>query len=105
LDTIELTNPQLRYREPMLLARNTSRGFVDVSAASGKIFQEAWAARGLAIPLERLVGYLHAEASRLIGEPKSARLVAGCRGTVSALRIPRGQPRNRARFGVVKRVG
>jgi hypothetical protein len=33
----------------MLLARNTSRGFVDVSAASGKIFQEAWAARGLAI--------------------------------------------------------
>jgi enediyne biosynthesis protein E4 len=50
LDTIELTNPQLRYREPMLLARNNGQGsFVDVSAASGKIFHEAWVARGLAI--------------------------------------------------------
>jgi enediyne biosynthesis protein E4 len=49
LDTIELTNPQLRYREPMLLARNTGHGFVDVSAASGRIFHEAWVARGLAI--------------------------------------------------------
>jgi hypothetical protein len=48
LDTIELTSPQLRYREPMLLARNTGHGFVDVSAASGSIFHEAWAGRGLA---------------------------------------------------------
>jgi hypothetical protein len=48
LDTIELTNPQLHYREPMLLARNTGRGFVDVSAASGAVFREAWASRGLA---------------------------------------------------------
>src|SRR5579864_1238581 len=48
LDTIELTTPQLRYREPMLLARNTGHGFVDVSAASGSIFHEAWAGRGLA---------------------------------------------------------
>ena len=48
LDTIELTNPQLRYREPMLLARNTGHGFVDVSNASGSVFQQAWAARGLA---------------------------------------------------------
>jgi len=48
LDTIDLTSPQLHYREPMLLARNTGRGFVDVSAASGSIFHEAWAGRGLA---------------------------------------------------------
>ena len=48
LDTIDLTNPQLHYREPMLLARNTGHGFVDVSAASGSIFHEAWAGRGLA---------------------------------------------------------
>jgi hypothetical protein len=48
LDTIEQTNPHLHYREPMLLARNTGRGFVDVSATSGKIFHEAWAGRGLA---------------------------------------------------------
>ncbi len=49
LDTIQLSFPQLRYREPMLLARNTGRGFVDVSAASGAVFQQAWAARGLAM--------------------------------------------------------
>jgi enediyne biosynthesis protein E4 len=48
LDTIEQTNPQLRYREPMLLARNTGHGFVDVSAASGSVFHEAWLGRGLA---------------------------------------------------------
>ena len=49
LDTIEKTNPHLHYREPMLLARNTGKGFVDVSAESGAVFQEAWVARGLAI--------------------------------------------------------
>jgi enediyne biosynthesis protein E4 len=48
LDTIDQTNPQLHYREPMLLARNTGHGFVDVSAASGSVFREAWAGRGLA---------------------------------------------------------
>jgi enediyne biosynthesis protein E4 len=48
LDTIELTNPQLHYREPMLLARNTGHAFVDVSAASGNVFRQAWAGRGLA---------------------------------------------------------
>jgi len=49
LDTVELTSPNLRYREPMLLARNTGKGFVDVSAESGTIFQKAWVARGMAI--------------------------------------------------------
>jgi hypothetical protein len=49
LDTIQLTSPNLRYREPMLLARNTGHGFVDVSADSGQVFQQAWAARGMAI--------------------------------------------------------
>ncbi len=48
LDTVELTNPQLHYKEPMLLARNTGRGFVDVSAESGSVFQQAWVGRGLA---------------------------------------------------------
>ena len=49
LDTIEKTNPQLHYREPMLLLRNTGKGFVDVSADSGPVFHEAWVGRGLAI--------------------------------------------------------
>ena len=33
----------------MLLARNTGRGFVDVSADAGSVFREAWLGRGLAI--------------------------------------------------------
>lgn len=49
LDTIELTFPNLRYREPMLLARNTGHGFVDVSAEAGSVFHQAWVGRGLAI--------------------------------------------------------
>jgi len=49
LDTVELTSPNLRYREPMILARNTGKGFVDVSADSGSVFQQPWVARGLAI--------------------------------------------------------
>lgn len=49
LDTVQLTFPDLRYREPMLLARNTGNGFVDVSAESGAVFQQAWVARGLAV--------------------------------------------------------
>ena len=48
LDTVELTLPNLRYREPMLLARNTGKGFVDVSVESGAVFQQAWVARGMA---------------------------------------------------------
>ena len=49
MDTIELNYPQLHYREPMLLARNTGRGFVDVSGQSGAMFHEPWASRGMAI--------------------------------------------------------
>ena len=49
LDTIELGNPHLHYREPPLLARNAGGKFVDVSKASGAALQQSWAARGLAL--------------------------------------------------------
>jgi hypothetical protein len=49
LDTIELNYPNLHYREPMLLARNTGHGFVDVSAESGSVFRQPWVARGMAV--------------------------------------------------------
>ena len=49
LDTIELNYPNLHYREPMLLARNTGHGFIDVSQQSGGIFHQPWVARGMAI--------------------------------------------------------
>ena len=49
LDTIELSYPNLHYREPLLLARNNGRQFVDISSISGEVFQEKWVARGLAV--------------------------------------------------------
>jgi len=49
LDTVELTSPNLHYREPMSLIRNTGNGFVDVSTESGPAFQVPWVGRGLAI--------------------------------------------------------
>src|SRR5437899_10539471 len=47
LDTVELTHPNLRYREPMLLARNTGKSFVEVSAEAGEIFKKPWVVRGI----------------------------------------------------------
>jgi hypothetical protein len=49
LDTIELTFPNFRYREPMLLARNNRHGFADVSGEAGSVFKQAWVGRGMAI--------------------------------------------------------
>lgn len=50
LDNVELDFPQIHYKEPMLLARNMGAGrFVDVSAISGAVFQQAWVGRGMAV--------------------------------------------------------
>jgi hypothetical protein len=50
LDTVELNYPQLRYKEPMLLARNIGDGkFVDVSNQAGEVFTKLWVGRGLAL--------------------------------------------------------
>ena len=49
LDTVEINYPNLRYKEPMLLLRNTGTAFVDVSAQSGSVFQQRWLGRGLAV--------------------------------------------------------
>jgi len=49
LDTIETISPQLHYKEPMMLVRNTGKRFVDVSGISSEIFHEAWVGRGMAI--------------------------------------------------------
>ena len=49
LDNVELTTPNLRYREPLLLLRNTGKSFVDVSRESGSVFQIPWVGRGMAV--------------------------------------------------------
>jgi hypothetical protein len=50
MDTIQVNEPNLRYREPPLLLHNEQgKKFADVSDASGDVFHQQWAARGLAI--------------------------------------------------------
>jgi hypothetical protein len=49
LDTIQKSFPQLRYREPVMLVRNTGKKFADVSGISSDIFHDAWVGRGMAI--------------------------------------------------------
>jgi len=48
IDNVQLSFPQLRYKEPMLLMHNDGKHFVDVSGASGDVFHESWVGRGLA---------------------------------------------------------
>jgi len=49
MDNVELTTPNLRYREPPVLIRNTGGKFADISAAAGSVFKEPWVGRGMAI--------------------------------------------------------
>jgi|HubBroStandDraft_1064217.scaffolds.fasta_scaffold00178_13 hypothetical protein len=49
MDTIEINEPHLHYREsPLLLWNSRGRRFVDVSSRSGDVFAQKWVARGLA---------------------------------------------------------
>ena len=48
MDNIELTQPSVRYLEPLLLMRNANGKFLDVSKQSGAPFQMPMAARGVA---------------------------------------------------------
>jgi enediyne biosynthesis protein E4 len=49
MDNVELTTPNLRYREPPVLIRNTGGKFTDISAAAGSVFMEPWVGRGMAV--------------------------------------------------------
>jgi enediyne biosynthesis protein E4 len=49
MDTIQVNEPNLHYREaPLLLHNELGKKFSDVSAMSGEVFHQQWAARGLA---------------------------------------------------------
>jgi hypothetical protein len=50
MDTIEINEPHLHYKEsPLLLWNQNGKKFVDVSAQSGEVFLQKWAARGMAL--------------------------------------------------------
>ncbi len=80
-DVVELNSPQIHYKEPMLLARNTGHGFVDVSAISGDVFKQVWVGRGMA------VGDLDND-----GRVDAVVAVNGGRGAYSAQRDGDGEP-------------
>ena len=48
LDTIEKTNPYLKYKQTPLLMLNTGKGFVNVSATAGSAFSNPMVGRGTA---------------------------------------------------------
>jgi len=48
-DKIQEHSSEVKYREPMLLFHGTGRGFENVTAGSGPVFSEPYAARGMAI--------------------------------------------------------
>jgi hypothetical protein len=48
LDTIEKTTAYLKYKQPLLLMRNTGKGFVNITAGAGSAFNSPAAARGAA---------------------------------------------------------
>lgn len=47
-DFIEMRNPRVKYREQLLLFRNTGKALQDVSAQSGPVFTEQFSGRGMA---------------------------------------------------------
>ena len=48
MDNVELTTPNLRYREPPILIRNAGGKFIDISSSGGNVFKQQWVGRGLA---------------------------------------------------------
>jgi hypothetical protein len=69
LDTVEKSTAYLKYKQPLLLMTNTSKGFVNVSATAGAAFSAPIAARGAAFGDLNNDGQLDADVSVLDDAP------------------------------------
>ena len=69
LDTIEKTTSYLKYKQPLLLMRNTGKGFLNVSATAGATFAVPLAARGAAFGDLNNDGQVDAVIQELNGPP------------------------------------
>lgn len=76
-DTVEKRIEGVKFREPMLLFRNTGKGFENVSQQSGDIFSKSLAARGLALGDFDNDGALDLLISQNNGPPVLLRNLAG----------------------------
>ena len=103
LDNIELENPLLHYREPMMLLRNTKSGFEDVTSASGDVFKNSWAARGMAVGDIDNDGRIDAVVTINDGEAHVLRNETDTRNHWITLRLT-GHKSNRDGIGAVVKV-
>ena len=69
LDTIEKTTAYLKYKQPLLLMRNTGKGFVNITATAGAPFNSPVVARGAAFGDLNNDGYLDAVVAVLDDAP------------------------------------
>jgi hypothetical protein len=69
LDTIEKTNPYLKYKQTPLLMRNTGKGFVNVSATAGPVFGNSLTGRGAAFGDLNNDGWIDVVMATLDGAP------------------------------------
>jgi hypothetical protein len=82
LDTIEKTNPYLKYKQTPLLMLNTGKGFVNVSATAGPAFGNALTARGAAFGDLNNDGLVDVVIATLDGAPVVLRNEGGSSPTV-----------------------
>ena len=69
LDTIEKTNPYLKYKQTPLLMLNTGKGFVNVSVTAGPAFSSSLIGRGAAFGDLNNDGQIDAAVGSLDGAP------------------------------------
>ena len=83
LDTIEKTNPYLKYKQTPLLMLNTGKGFVNVSATAGPAFSNVLAGRGAAFGDLNNDGQVDVVIATLDGAPVVLRNDGAKSGTTS----------------------
>jgi hypothetical protein len=81
LDTIEKTNPYLKYKQTPLLMLNTGKGFVNVSATAGPAFSSSLTGRGAAFGDLNNDGQVDAVIAALDGAPVLLRSNGTSNGT------------------------
>jgi hypothetical protein len=81
LDTIEKTNPYLKYKQTPLLMLNTGKGFVNVSATAGPVFSSSLAGRGAAFGDLNNDGQIDVVIATLDGAPVVLRNEGTSKGT------------------------
>jgi hypothetical protein len=86
-DFIEMRQPRVTYREPLLLFRNSGHGFQNVSAQSGAVFTKQFSGRGLAVGDFDNDGYLDVLVSNNGAPPALLRNEGGNRNNWLGLQL------------------